>query len=98
MCRRLSGLDAGHMDRDQPPAVTQHSMTATMTRQLYPGAEQDAAGQGVLGRAPGHEVTVQGLPAGHYGALLPDGWGFPQSRQAGRHSYRHPVRSAPWLS
>ena len=36
MCRRLSGLDAGHVDRDQ---LTQRSMTAAMTRQLYPGAD-----------------------------------------------------------
>jgi len=39
MCRRLSGPDAGHVDRDQPPAVTQRSMTAVMTWHLYMGAD-----------------------------------------------------------
>src|SRR5690349_6947986 len=32
----------------------------------------------------------KGLRAGHYGALLPDGWGFPQAGQAGRPNYRKP--------
>ena len=39
MCHRWSRLDAGHVDRDQPSAVTQRSMTAVMTRELYSGAD-----------------------------------------------------------
>jgi hypothetical protein len=39
MCRRSSGLNAGHVDRDQPPAMTQRSMAAVMTRPLHPGAD-----------------------------------------------------------
>ena len=42
------------------------------------GQPDEQAGQCVLGRAPGHDVKVQGLPAGHYAVFLPDGWGFPQ--------------------
>jgi hypothetical protein len=32
MCRRWSGPDAGQVDRDQPPAMMQGSMTPVMTR------------------------------------------------------------------
>jgi hypothetical protein len=42
MCRRLSGPDAGHVVRNQSPAMMRRSMTAVMTRArlwaLRPGA------------------------------------------------------------
>jgi len=38
MCARGSGLDAGPVDRDQPPAMAS-SMTAVITRALHLGTD-----------------------------------------------------------
>ena len=39
MCDRWLGLDAGHVDRNQPTAMAQRPMTAVMTRPLLSGAD-----------------------------------------------------------